>query len=48
MASEKSTELGVVGVPVKEAFEAFADRTGRELALEIEPGTFLVANSGAP
>lgn len=48
MAAEKSTELGVVGVPVKEAFEAFAGRTGRELALEIEPGTFLVANAGTP
>eukprot|EP00967_Tisochrysis_lutea_P130329 scaffold225277_cov30-Tisochrysis_lutea.AAC.1 len=47
MASEKSTELSVVGLPVKEAFEEFAARTGRELALEIEPGTFLVANSGS-
>lgn len=47
MISEKSTELGVVGKPVKEAFEAFAERTGRKLALEVEPGTFLVANSGS-
>lgn len=30
---------------VKEAFEEFAAETGRRLLLEIEPGTFLVANS---
>ena len=47
MAAEKSTDLGVVGVPVKAAFEEFASRTGRELALEVEPGTFLVANAGS-
>lgn len=34
----------VVGVPVKAAFEAFNARTGRSLHLEVEPGTFLVAN----
>mmetsp|Transcript_38503 Transcript_38503/g.101564 ORF Transcript_38503/g.101564 Transcript_38503/m.101564 type:complete len:380 (+) Transcript_38503:409-1548(+) len=47
MATEKSTELGVVGEPVKQAFEDFAARTGRKLALEVEPGTFLVANAGS-
>jgi len=47
MSGEKSTDLQTVGAPVKEAFEQFAQRTGRELALEIEPGTFLVANAGA-
>ena len=47
MEYEKSTDLAVVGVPVKEAFEAFAEETGRKLHLEIEPGTFLLANSGA-
>ena len=47
MEYEKSTELGVVGEPVNSAFQDFAARTGRELALEIEPGTFLVANQGA-
>lgn len=47
MAYEKSTELGVVGLPVKAAFEAFAAETGHKLRLEIEPGTFLVANSAA-
>jgi diaminopimelate decarboxylase len=47
MSYEKSTDLAVVGVPVKEAFEAFAKETGRKLKLEIEPGTFLLANSCA-
>jgi len=47
MSYETSTELGVVGEPVKVAFEEFAARTGRELKLEVEPGTFLVANAGA-
>ena len=47
MATEKSTDLAVVGTPVKAAFEAFAAKSGRELALEVEPGTFLVANAGS-
>lgn len=29
-----------------EAFKAFAEDTGRKLHLEIEPGTFLLANAG--
>lgn len=45
MASEASTDLQVVGEPVKEQFKTFAEETGRELRLEIEPGTFLLANS---
>mgnify|MGYP000004466779 FL=1 len=45
MAYEKSTDLQVVGAPVKELFEAYAKETGTELQLEIEPGTFLLANS---
>ena len=45
MASEASTDLQVVGEPVKEQFKKFAEETGRELRLEIEPGTFLLANS---
>lgn len=42
-----STDLAVVGGPVRRAFEGFAERTGRRLHLEVEPGTFLVANAGA-
>ena len=47
MGYEKSTDLNVVGTPVKSAFEDFAEETGRKLKLEIEPGTFLLANSCA-
>merc|ERR1719331_2011975 len=47
MSYEGSTDLSVVGAPVTDAFQAFAKDTGRELHLEIEPGTFLLANSGA-
>ncbi len=47
MASEKSTNLQEVGQPIKEALKAFAEETGRELHLEIEPGTYLVANAGS-
>ncbi len=45
MRDETSTNLGEVGGPVKTAFEEFAAETGRELLLELEPGTFLVANA---
>ncbi|NIA12666.1 MAG: diaminopimelate decarboxylase [Nitrospiraceae bacterium] len=47
MADEVSTDLRVVGDNVAEAFRAFRDAHGRELKLEIEPGTYLVANAGA-
>lgn len=47
VADEKGTDLQVVGAPVKALFEEFAKSSGRRLHLEIEPGTFLVANAGA-
>jgi len=43
---EKSTDLQECGEAVKQSFINFAAETGRELHLEIEPGTFLVANQG--
>ncbi|MCB1121111.1 MAG: diaminopimelate decarboxylase [Verrucomicrobiae bacterium] len=46
MPDEVSTDLQVVGEPVRQALLDFAAETGRELHLEIEPGTFLVANAG--
>ena len=45
MKGEKSTDLQEIGQPVKEAFQQFADETGRQIHLEIEPGTFLAANA---
>jgi len=45
MNGEKSTDLQEIGHPVKVAFQQFADETGRQIHLEIEPGTFLAANA---
>ncbi|MDD5581642.1 MAG: diaminopimelate decarboxylase [Candidatus Marinimicrobia bacterium] len=45
-ATEKSTDLLVIGLTVKKAFETFYKETGRKLDLEIEPGTYLVAKAG--
>jgi diaminopimelate decarboxylase len=45
MPTEKSTDLQQVGAPVSEAFVKFKEETGRTLQLEIEPGTFLMANA---
>lgn len=45
---EPTTDLQEIGGPVTEAFKTFAeDNDGRELKLEIEPGTYLVAMAGA-
>lgn len=44
---EKSTKLSEIGAPVVDEFKEFAKEHGRELKLEIEPGTYLVANAGA-
>eukprot|EP00594_Rhizosolenia_setigera_P003431 CAMPEP_0178943690 /NCGR_PEP_ID=MMETSP0789-20121207/2727_1 /TAXON_ID=3005 /ORGANISM="Rhizosolenia setigera, Strain CCMP 1694" /LENGTH=490 /DNA_ID=CAMNT_0020623313 /DNA_START=133 /DNA_END=1605 /DNA_ORIENTATION=+ len=45
---EPTTDLQEVGAPVAQAFRDFAEKNnGRELKLEIEPGTYLVAMSGA-
>lgn len=47
MAGERSTDLPAIGLPVKTAFEQLAAASGRRIHLEIEPGTFLVANACA-
>lgn len=44
---EKGTDPALIGAPVRAAFAAFALEHGQRLRLEIEPGTFLVANAGA-
>ena len=46
MRDEASTDLQDVGRPVAEAFVAFGEATGRRIRLEVEPGTYLVANAG--
>ena len=45
MAAEKTTDLAVIGKPIQEKFEALKAETGRALRLEVEPGTYLLANS---
>ena len=47
VSGEHGTDLQQVGLRVVEAFRAFAAEHGRKLHLEVEPGTFLVANAGA-
>lgn len=45
---EPTTNLQEIGGPVTKAFEEFAtENSGRQLHLEIEPGTYLVAMAGA-
>lgn len=46
MPEERSTDLADVGARVRHELVEFRDRTGRALHLEIEPGTYLVANAG--
>lgn len=47
MQDESDADLDNIGHQVRENFEAFAQSTGRKLKLEIEPGTYLVANSAS-
>jgi len=46
MPDEKTTNLQVCGEQIVAEFEKFYKETGRKLHLEIEPGTYLVANAG--
>jgi diaminopimelate decarboxylase len=47
MPEEPTVDLGDVGEHVRAELQAFQSRDGRRLALEIEPGTYLVARAGA-
>jgi diaminopimelate decarboxylase len=46
MPEEKTVDLQKIGLHVREVFLNFAEKTGRKIHLEIEPGTFLMANAG--
>jgi diaminopimelate decarboxylase len=46
MQGEGATDLQQIGPHVVEAFSMFEGQYGRRLTLEVEPGTFLVANAG--
>ncbi len=47
MPGEKSADIQGIGKALLPHFEQFAKDHGRELHLEVEPGTLLVANAGA-
>ena len=47
MPHEQATDLLTVGEYIRQELVAFREREGRPLHLEIEPGTYLVANAGA-
>lgn len=46
MRGEKQADIVALGVYAAQRVQAFKEATGRELIMEIEPGTFVVANSG--
>ena len=46
MPGEVSVDLDDVGAHVRDELLAFRQREGRQLHLEVEPGTYLVANAG--
>jgi diaminopimelate decarboxylase len=46
MPDEKSTDIDQVGEVFAEGLDKFAKKTGRQIKLEMEPGTYLVANAG--
>jgi diaminopimelate decarboxylase len=47
MPDEPSADLNAIGRLIVEDFEAFHAKHGRKLHLEVEPGTYMVANAGA-
>lgn len=47
MANEDSADLLAIGQKIVPEVENFAREYGRELSLEVEPGTYIVANCGA-
>ena len=47
MPGEQTTDLQDIGYHVERELIEFQEREGRKLALEVEPGTYLVAQAGA-
>ncbi|MFN3693308.1 MAG: diaminopimelate decarboxylase [Candidatus Paceibacteria bacterium] len=45
-AEEKEADMSIIAAEFKRQLEAFAASTGRQLALEIEPGTYFIAHAG--
>jgi diaminopimelate decarboxylase len=47
MPYEKSTDPQEVGTRIQEVMTRFHEETGREIHIELEPGTYLTANAGS-
>jgi diaminopimelate decarboxylase len=47
MPDEPTIDLQLCGQRISQAFRQFAQTTGRELQLELEPGTYVVARAGS-
>src|SRR5664280_2416036 len=47
VSGEETADLQKIGLSVVEAFRSFSEKYKRRLHLEIEPGTYLVANACA-
>ena len=46
MPDEVAADVRALGLYAERRFREFAERTGRRLVMAIEPGTYIVANSG--
>ncbi|MDQ3093786.1 MAG: diaminopimelate decarboxylase [bacterium] len=46
MPEEKGADMAIIGDVLKRHLQDFYEQSGRKLHLELEPGTFLVANAG--
>ncbi|MDR0490551.1 MAG: hypothetical protein LBH28_04825, partial [Oscillospiraceae bacterium] len=46
MPDEHAADTGILGSYAKSRIEDFYNKTGRKLRMEIEPGTYIIANSG--
>ena len=46
MPDEKPADVTALGNYAKQQFEKFYEKTGRKCTMEIEPGSYIVANSG--
>lgn len=46
MPNEQTADLESISIPIAKLVDGFAQKTGREVRLEIEPGSFMVVNAG--
>ncbi len=46
MPDEQPADIQALGAHAKQRFTEYAERTGRQLTMGVEPGTYIVANAG--